>query len=402
MVEELNRSSQLNRASSTLSGGSYENLELLKQRKADFALFQSGADEKKDLKEEHKQIVFVSNVFPEVAHMLVRSDIGEPQIANLSFSRIAVGVPSSGDYRVGMALLSHYNLKKPGVTILPMTYTEMGEAFRNSEVEMAIINVGLGADIVQSLIEDVNCQLVDLPMHDAFLTKHVAYSSYTIPEGTYYAGKNRIPARELKTVAVNAQLLTREDVPSKTVREVLQTMNHAKFLKGNRLRDLFIDGNRYAVRQPEFPLHQGAARYYDPSFRPLINPDFVEATEGIRSFFVSGLIGLFLLVRWLRKKSERSQAHKLDEFIHRLLGIEQEQMELDSNYSEEDIARLERYLDEITDLRRHAMTEFTAHELHDDPAIECFIVMSHALSEKINSKLTRDAIRKSGKAHLPS
>ena len=115
----------------------------------------------------------------------------------------------------------------------------------------------------------------------------------------------------------------------------------------------------------------------------------------------SGLIGLFLLFRWLRIKSERSQAHKLDEYIHRLLAIEQEQMVLDGDYTGEQILRLEGYLDEVTELRREALEEFTAHQLNDDPAIECFISMSHALSQKVNAKLTRDAIRKLAKTSAP-
>lgn len=395
LVAELNENSLIQNAEGRSSNGSYHNLELLESREVDFALFQSGSDLKDDLTDEHKEILFVSNIFPEVAHLLVREGITQEQIENLEFDSVAVGNPSSGDYRVGIALLEHLGIDESSDKVRPMDYEEIIDAFKNNEIDWAIVSVGVGAEAVQTLISDGNCRLIGIPMRDAFLSKHVAYSSYIIPEGSYFSDQRKIPAEDLKSIAVHAQLLAHKDVASKTVGEILNRLNHANFLKKNRLRSLFVEGNRYALRQPEFELHAGAERYYDPSFRPFINPDFVEATEGIRSFVVSGLIGLFFLIRWIHKRNERSQAHKLDQFIDRLLEIEQEQIHLDRDYTSEESDTLEKYLDEITELRRQALTEFTAHDLNDDPAIECFISMSHGLTEKINAKLTRDAIRKS-------
>jgi hypothetical protein len=46
-------------------------------------------------------------------------------------------------------------------------------------------------------------------------------------------------------------------------------------------------------------------------------------------------------------------------------------------------------LDQVTELRQEALSEFTAHELNEDRAVDCFIEMCHALSDKINAKLTR-------------
>lgn len=393
-VAELNENSELNESTSIQSGGSYANLELLKNRKVDFALFQSGSDQKEDLETEHRKVMFISNIFPEIVHLLVREDISTERVRKLDFTKIAIGLPTSGDYRSGMALVSHLNLDREGILIKNLDYNETLEAFKAADIELAILNVGLGADVIQTFVDSAGCRLIDLPMRDAFLSKHVAYNGYTIPEGTYYSQKEKTPEQDIKSVAVHAQLLTHQDVSSVVVGEVLETLHGSKFVRQNRLRDLFLEGNAYALKQPEFSLHTGAERYYDPHFQPWINPDFVDATEGIRSFVFSALIGIFLLFRWFRVRRERSQEHNLDQFIHRILAIEQEQIQLDRDYSTKEIDQLESYLDEITELRRQALLEFTAHELNDDPAIECFINMSHALSEKINSKLTRDSIRK--------
>lgn len=400
-VKELKQNSRLHKSTSILTGGSYENIKKLEQGEIDFALFQAGSDESVDLEIVHDDIAFVTNVFPEVAHLIVRNDLTDDQVRNFEFKRIALGAPTSGDYRVGLAVIEHLNLDPNSIERISVDYKKVINGFRDDKIDLAVLSVGTGAEVVRKLVTTGNCRLINFPMRDAFLSKHVAYTSYTIPTGTYFSGGSAFTKEDIDSVAVNAQLITRKDMPSNSVLEVLKTLNRSTFLRENRLVDLFRNGQRYAIGQPEFEIHPGAARYYDPSFRPWINPDFVEATEGIRSFVFSGLIGLFLLFRWLKIRRDRSQAHKLDEFIHRLLAIEQEQMDLDQNYSPEQILRMESYLDEVTLLRRKALDEFTAHELNDDPAIECFISMSHALSQKINSKLTRDAIRKLAKPDEP-
>ena len=44
------------------------------------------------------------------------------------------------------------------------------------------------------------------------------------------------------------------------------------------------------------------------------------------------------------------------------------------------------------ELFAEVLKEFTAHELNEDRAVECFLQMCHALSDKINAKLTRNCI----------
>ena len=46
-------------------------------------------------------------------------------------------------------------------------------------------------------------------------------------------------------------------------------------------------------------------------------------------------------------------------------------------------------LDEVTLLRQDALKNFSAHELKDDRAADCFLEMCHAISDKIGGKLQR-------------
>jgi hypothetical protein len=48
----------------------------------------------------------------------------------------------------------------------------------------------------------------------------------------------------------------------------------------------------------------------------------------------------------------------------------------------------------VTFLRQEALSVFSVYELNEDRGTDCFIVMCHALSNKINAKLSRQRIDK--------
>ena len=158
------------------------------------------------------------------------------------------------------------------------------------------------------------------------------------------------------------------------------------------MTELFEGGTTYATQRPEFGMHDGAAHVFYPDLKPFINPDFVEGTEGIRSFLVSLIAAAWLLRRWWTRRLIRSQEHRLDRYIRQLLELERQQMEVDGEGNTEESQRLQTMLDDVTILRQEALSEFTAHELNEDRAVDCFVQMSHALSDKINAKLTRHSL----------
>ena len=62
--------------------------------------------------------------------------------------------------------------------------------------------------------------------------------------------------------------------------------------------------------------------------------------------------------------------------------------------NKDEIIVLEDLLDEVTSLRRKALISFSANDFRDDSGAECFLLLSNSLSQKINSKLTRQKICK--------
>jgi hypothetical protein len=134
-------------------------------------------------------------------------------------------------------------------------------------------------------------------------------------------------------------------------------------------------------------VHQGAEDVYNPELLPV---ELVEWTEDIRSFIFSVLIAAFFGVRWFRQRSVKEKERKLDGYIQSLLEIEQQQLSLAGG----EVETLQKLLDKVSSLKQEALGTFAAHELNDVRAAECFIGMCHALSDKINAKISRQQLDK--------
>ena len=65
---------------------------------------------------------------------------------------------------------------------------------------------------------------------------------------------------------------------------------------------------------------------------------------------------------------------------------------MDGDPATDDADELRSLLDEVTELRQEALAEFTTHDINEDRGPECFMQMCHALSTKINAKLSRERI----------
>ena len=147
-------------------------------------------------------------------------------------------------------------------------------------------------------------------------------------------------------------------------------------------------------KKPHFPTHSGALNVYEPELKPLLPSEFVGAIEGMRQFVASLVIAVFLGVRWLTRMRLKKREHRLDRFIRALLDIERRQLSLDASADANDVERLQKLLDEVTLLRQDALQQFSAHELNEDRAPECFIEMAHDLSSKMDAKISRQRLDK--------
>lgn len=391
--------------------GSYANMALLKEGQADLILYQHAVvdlfAEQDKLSQETPPAAFVSNLHSEVTHFLVRRGMDIDSPLDLPGHRVAIGRAQSGDSAISQLVLSQFGIDESEIEVKRFSYAEIEQAFSAGELDAAFITVGQGAPILQRLLsrhgkaDDVLCDLRSIPFVEAIATEYLAVTPVTIPTGLYRSRGIIEPAEPVSTIAVRSQLLARSDLHAGFVEEVTQIVLDESFQQLNGLRELYEQGIEFARDEPELTPHIGAMNVYEPGYKPLLDTDFVEATEGMRSFIVSMLIAAWLGIRWWGDRARRSAEHKLDRYIQQILEIERRQLDFDQTAGSDDAEGLQNLLDEVTALRQEALSEFTAHEINEDRAVETFITLCHALSDKINAKLTRQRIDSAVRPLLP-
>ncbi|WP_339909646.1 TAXI family TRAP transporter solute-binding subunit [Symmachiella dynata] len=377
--------------------GSLDNLRLLRQGDVDFALYQPGTERVLDPQHSDSskfQPQFVANVYPEVTHWFVRRGSGIKTPGDLVGRKVALGEKTSGDYAMSKLLLKHFGLKESDVDAQYLSFVDVRKQFAAGELDAAFMTLGTHAETLTQLAEEETCDLLTIPYAEAFTRKLILPSPYTIPAGMYDSYPAAFPNDDVQTISIRASLLTNNGVDANLVEAVTSIFLSEKFLLANDLGDLVDGGKAVAMQKPEFEMHPGATAYYDPELKPLLPTDFVEATEGMRSFLVSSLIAVFLLFRWYASVVRRRKEHWLDQCIKSLLEIERRQVDLDQKSGTDDCTRLQKLLDEVTDLRQGALRKVSAHDLSEDRAADCFLEMCHALSDKINAKITRQRLER--------
>lgn len=369
------------------TSGTLENMELVTKGDVDFALVQSGVQVPAELDSDNLRCV--GNIYSESVLLLIRRGSDIEDGTQLTGRTVSLGLKQSGDYAAAILILDHLGLSQDEINPRFLDYSDIIDGFRNGSLDAAIVVVGLNADMLYTLADEQLVNIVSIPYAKAFASHHLSYHTVDIAAGTFQTHPQALPVDTIETVAVTSQLITREDVSNQLVLEMTKIVTDQRFQRDMQLGELFSKGADFARHRPSHTLHSGAIECYEPELKPLLPPDFVEATEGMRSFVVSSLIAIWLFLRWYRDHRSREEEHRLDAYIRTLMDIERRQMDLDEGDPTSDIKLLQQMLDEVTRLRQDALGELNAQELNDDPAAASFLDMCHALSEKISAKLTR-------------
>ena len=371
------------------SRGALDNLHRIQDGLVDFALYQPDTARGRDEEENPDAAAFVANLYSEVLHIFAAPNSGIESAVDLRGKKVAIGSRDSGDFSINRTLLEHLGIGLNEINVVDVVYRDIPKLLQSGQLDAACMAGGLHSPAFVQTAAVPGVRLIPIPFAEAMALHHVSTFPSSIPAGFYRSDAPVLPDSEIKTVSRRAKLLTRPDAPTVLVEAVTNVVMDEHFQRSNELHELFDKGKSFAMANPEFPIHPGAEHIYNPELKPLLNPDFVDATEGLRSFFFSLLVAGWLLARWLRERRLKQDEHELDQFVRRVLDIERRQLGLDEDESGNDVEQLQRLLDEVTQLRQEALGEFNAHSMNEDPSVACFVQMCHALSNKINAKLTR-------------
>ena len=138
------------------------------------------------------------------------------------------------------------------------------------------------------------------------------------------------------------------------------------------------------------PLHPAARDYHDPYGGLGTLTSILEGLAGIKEILFA--VGAGLCLVWQRRRrieAERNLRHlntqreRLDKLLDETVRIEREQMDCT------DLARLEKYLDDVAILKLRALEELSHEDLRSDRLFLIFLTQCANLIRKIQGKLVQ-------------
>lgn len=284
--------------------GSEQNIALLQQGQAQLAIIQSDTPPQTSA----RALAFL---FPEVFHLVARSDANIRSFSDLRGKRVALMPEGSGSYKLFWALSQHYRLTEADFTAMPMAPEAAYAALRQGDVDAMSRVMALGNPALAELLRTSRSQLISIDQVEALRLALPYLEATQIPKGTY-DGAIPIPAADMPVVSVRAVLISHADLDPQLTRAITQTL----FEFRNEL--VALHPRAATVRLPEsgenlgLPLHPGAKAYYEQD-QPVF---WVEYAEPIGLLFSVGVLcfsGLWQLRLWLDgKQKNRADRYNLE------------------------------------------------------------------------------------------
>lgn len=254
------------------SAGSAENVRLMRDGEAQFALLQGifgawaqAGEGPFEAAGPIGSLRAVTAVWPNAEHFTVTADHTDTgtmaDMARLKGKRFAIGKRNSGAEQSGRYILSRLGIDPGTLTFIYKGYGPSAESLQNGQVEGMNTPAGVPVSAVTRAFAAAGKRLRLLsftPGHiEALNADYPLWFAYDIPAGTY--PNQNAP---VTTVASQNILAVRADVPDEDVYQVTRTLYENLGLLGSIHAATKAMSMETAMDGISLPLHPGAARYF--------------------------------------------------------------------------------------------------------------------------------------------
>ncbi|RJX70938.1 TAXI family TRAP transporter solute-binding subunit [Vibrio sinensis] len=252
------------------SAGSGENVKLLNENEAQFAILQGlyGAwawEGEGPYKERQEQLRSVSMLWQNVEHFIVRSELAETgmvsDLNNLEGKKFSIGKKNSGTENSGRQIMKGLSIDPESFNLAHMGYGGSASALQNGTIDGMNTPAGVPVGAVTQAFAALGDEIKILSFNDEQIKQangsYNLWTKFEIPANTY-PGVTEV----VTTIAQPNFLAVRDDVSDEDVYQLTKTIyENLPFLQGihKATKAMAIEK---AIAGLPVPLHPGAARYY--------------------------------------------------------------------------------------------------------------------------------------------
>ena len=197
------------------SQGSSDNLQLLRDGKADLGFVQGGSNERATTEE--SGLESLGSLFVEPVWLFYREDSARKVTATASLSaltqlqglRLNVGTAGSGVPRLMEKLFEANNIDIKRVALSQLEQTPATVAFLGGEIDAIVFASAPESLMVQMLLQTPGVKLMDFAQSEAYSRRFPFLTPVVLPRGVVDLARD-VPATDMRLVATTTALLTRE------------------------------------------------------------------------------------------------------------------------------------------------------------------------------------------------
>jgi TRAP transporter TAXI family solute receptor len=244
-------------------------------------------------------------------------------VGGLDKKRIGLIVRHEADQRFLEAVLAHYDLKVPAVTIVPLAEADVTGALTGKKVDaIAFVAIPTGAaaeNVIRAVEKASGGKMIVIPVGqaDTLSQRNPALTAIDIGEGAL-GGRPKQPDEEVKTVGVSYRLVARANLSRITVAEATQYLFQMRSRlalatpAANQMKALDTDTATGAA----LPIHPGAIDYFARE-----QLTFMDRYGDFLWLALFSMGGISSAAAWLLQQFARRRRELIDVLLDRLLKI---------------------------------------------------------------------------------
>jgi len=248
------------------TGGSIENIQLMRRRELDLAIAQSDVvaaainGTGSFLGHPCPNLRVLMSLYPEVVQIVVLADSGVETISQLRGRRVIVGAPGSGNAITSLELMAAFGIAKSDFEPVYISYDEALQAMERRDYDAAIVIAGMPTRMISELQLRVPVRILALtPSETASLTAALPYlAAVNLPAATYQGQDKPVTTVALMAMLIASSRLS-DDVADSLCRGIFDNLEYLKTIH-ERARDVSLDTIMKGI--PPGYAHPGALRFY--------------------------------------------------------------------------------------------------------------------------------------------